>query len=84
MISSPNTILENSATGEGLVFKEAMLILIFTLSLFGPSLTVNTILISLKDGISIQVSIDPSSNTLKNPNGIITPEILKNIKSNLE
>ena len=30
------------------MFKEAMLILIFTLSLFGPSLTVRTILISFK------------------------------------
>ena len=38
-----------------------MLILIFTLSLLGPSLTVRTILISFKDGISIVGLLIPAS-----------------------
>ena len=61
------------------MFKEAMLILIFTLSLFGPSLTVRTILISFKDGISIvgllilasekTTSLDSHENDKATPSG---------------
>lgn len=40
--------------------------------------------IKFKNGISIQVLIDPTSQKLTNTKGIITPEILKNIESNLE